>query len=153
MELAEIKILIDKYYDGETTLAEETAIAEYIATHDNLPSELEVMRAIFVTTSTLKETKAPKAKPRVMTLRRRLTLAISGVAAVAIAIVGIVLIPDGTHNTKTNEQPTILCYKDGIAIENQEVVMAEAHRILGGVSEDMQIAMAKIEALNIASIH
>mgnify|MGYP003548374614 CR=1 FL=1 len=29
MELAEIKILIDKYYDGETTLDEEAAIANY----------------------------------------------------------------------------------------------------------------------------
>ena len=64
MELAEIKILIDKYYDGETTLDEEAAIAEYIATHDNLPSELEVTRAIFMTTSTLKEVYAPDVKPR-----------------------------------------------------------------------------------------
>lgn len=152
MELAEIKILIDRYYDGETTLEEEAAIAEYFATHDELPAELEVTRAIFMTTSILKDTKAPEAKPRSMSLRRRLALTIGGAAAAAIVVFGIVITPSDTP-ADTAEQPTILCYKDGIAIDNQELVMAEASRILGGVSEDMQMAMAKIEALNIRSIH
>lgn len=153
MELAEIKILIDKYYDGETTLAEEAAIAEYIATHDNLPSELEVTRAIFMTTSTLKEVSASDVKPRRAPLGRRLMLTIGGMAAAAVVIFGVVISFDNVPHAGVEERPIVACYKDGVAIDNEAMVMAEAHRILGGVSEDMQIAMAKIESLNIVSIH
>lgn len=153
MELAEIKILIDKYFDGETTLAEEAAIAEYFATHDNLPSELEVVRAIFMTTSTLKEVSAPNMKPRRAPLGRRLMLTIGSMAAAAVVVLGVFVSVGDMLHADDAPQPIVVCYKDGVAIDNEAMVMAEAHRILGGVSEDMQIAMAKIESLNIVSIH
>lgn len=153
MELAEIKILVDKYYDGETSLAEEAAIAEYFATHRDIPAELEVTRAIFMTTSTLKEISAPEVKSRRMPLGRRLMLTLGGIAAAAVVVLGVFVGVGDMSHVDDAPLPIVACYKDGVAIDNEAVVMAEAHRILGGVSEDMQIAMAKIEALNISSMY
>lgn len=47
MELHRIESLIEKYLEGETTLAEEKELREYFATHSNLPAELEVYRMMF----------------------------------------------------------------------------------------------------------
>lgn len=153
MELADIKILVDKYYEGETSLAEEAALAEYFATHDDIPAELEVTRAIFMTTSAIKDVSAPDVKPRKASLGRRLMIALGGMAAAAVVLLGVFVgVGDVSHADDTTQR-IVACYKDGVAIDNEAIVMAEAHRILGGVSEDMQVAMAKIEALNISSMY
>ena len=39
MELNKIDILINRYFEGETTLDEERAIATYLATAEYLPKE------------------------------------------------------------------------------------------------------------------
>lgn len=152
MELAEIKILIDRYYDGETTLAEEVAIADYFATHADIPAELEPTRAIFMATTALREQKAPHVAPRAATPYRRLFLHFGGIAAAAAIAVGVFLGLRHESAVEVEQHPLMLCYIDGVAVDDQEVIIAEANRILGGVSEDMQMAMAKIEALNISAI-
>lgn len=152
MELADVKILIERYYDGETTLAEEAAIADYLATHSDLPAELEATRVILLTTSTMREVKAPAAQHRSLTLRRRVLLGISGVAVAAVVLFGIMLGVDSTPQTIVADDHSVICYKDGVALDSEEAVMAEASRILGGVSADVQVAMTKIERLNILAI-
>lgn len=153
MELAEIKILIDKYYEGETTLQEEAALAEYFASHDAIPDDLEVTRAIFMATNAMHEIKSPEQKSRRVALGHRMIFHIGGAVAAAVVLCGIFLGLRYEFHATTPEPAVIACYKDGIAIESEAEVMAEANRILGGVSEDMQLAMAKIESLNILSIH
>lgn len=152
MELAEIKILIDKYYDGETTLDEEAAIANYFQTHMDIPAELEPTRAIFMATSALKDLKAPDVKPRKVSLGRMITIHLGGVAAAAAVVAGIIIGLSPEPTTKTEKRPYIACYINGEKVDDQQIAQAEANRILGGVSEDMQIAMAKIKALNITAI-
>lgn len=149
MELAEVKKLVERYYDGETTLAEEAAIADYLATHSDLPAELEATRMIFMAANTLREVTAPEAKSRGVALGRRVAISISGIAAVAVVLFGIILHTDSTPHEAMIEHRAMMCYKDGIALDSEEDVMAEASRILGGVSADVQVAMAKIERLNI----
>lgn len=153
MELAEIKILIDRYYDGETTLQEEAAIANYFATHNDIPAELEATRAIFMATSCIKETKAPVAKPQRTNRMRGLIISLGGMAAAAVIIMGVILSLRYEPMPEIESQPLIACHINGVAISDQEIARNEANRILGGVSEDMEAAMAKIEALNILAIH
>lgn len=153
MELAEIKILIDRYYDGETTLQEEAAIANYFATHNDIPAELEATRAIFMATSCIKETKAPVAKPQRTNRMRELIISSGGIAAAAVIIMGVILSLRYEPMPEIESQPLIACHINGVAISDQEIARNEANRILCGVSEDMEAAMAKIEALNILAIH
>ena len=47
MELNEVKILVDKYFDGTTSREEEFEIANYLSTHENIPDELIPLKAMF----------------------------------------------------------------------------------------------------------
>lgn len=153
MELAEIKRLIDRYYDGETTLQEEAAIADYLATHNDIPAELEVTRVIFMATSRIKEIKAPASKPQRTNRMRGLIVRLGGMVAAAVVIIGVILSLRYEPMPVVESQPLIACHINGVAISDQEIARNEANRILGGVSEDMEAAMAKIEVLNILAIH
>ena len=63
MELNEINRLIDRYFEGETTLAEERTIATYLATTDSLPKEHIALKPMFEAMGILREIKAPMPAP------------------------------------------------------------------------------------------
>ena len=61
MELDKIEILIEKYFEGETTIGEEKQIRDYFASHE-IPTELQQYKSIFGYFSDAKEEKAPSSK-------------------------------------------------------------------------------------------
>jgi hypothetical protein len=50
---------------------------------------------------------------------------------------------------KRVNEPTIICYVDGVEITDTDRAVAEAQRILSGVNNDVELAMATIEKVNI----
>ena len=44
MELDRINILVDRYFEGETTLDEERELKEYLATAENIPEEYVALK-------------------------------------------------------------------------------------------------------------
>lgn len=43
----EIRALLERYFDGETSLAEERALSDYFASSPSIPADLEYARAMF----------------------------------------------------------------------------------------------------------
>lgn len=155
MERAEIKQLIDRYFDGETTLAEEQQIIAYLRSHDDIDEEWQALKVMLCSMADMRSTQSPvepikPAKPR-PAISLRLWLGSIGGAVAAAIIVGIVIFGKSTEQDiapQTGEDD-IICYKDGVRVNDNLVARAEVDEILGGVAGDLQFAMDCINKVNI----
>ena len=147
MELNEINRLIDKYFEGETTLAEERTIASYLATEERVPKEHIAIKAMFEAMGRIKTIEAPKPKPK----RGRITLSLIRRVAVAAACVvaGIVIVTRTMTSTTLPAEPMIICYVDGVRVDDPQKAEVEMRRILGNMNENVTIAMARIDKVNL----
>lgn len=149
MELNRVKILADKYFDGLTSRAEEIELREALRSIDNLDDELQALKTMLDTMDSLHETTSPVKVVRPMMSRRTVWIArVAGVAVAACAIFGIFL---GINHREPSivESPTIICHINGELVSDQAIARAEMDRVLGGVADNMALAMAKIEKLNL----
>lgn len=147
MELNEINRLIDKYFAGKTTLNEEQTIAYYLANAECLPEEYLAIKAMFEAMGHIRDVKVPKAKPR----KSGITLShIRKVAVVAACIVlGIVITARTMTATPLHAEPMIICYVDGARVDDQKAAEQEMRRILSNMNENVNLAMASIDKVNI----
>ena len=155
MESKEIKILVERYFDGATTLEEEARIAQYFATHNIVDEELEVVRDMFIGLSELRSTSAPEPKMNIVAEQRNSTWLWLGRMAAIAAVVAVVLFsinPLTDTNSDTLSQSGIVCHINGVVVDDPEMVASETNRILGCVADNMALAMASIEKFNILSI-
>ncbi len=147
MELNEINRLIDRYFEGETTLAEERTIATYLATTDSLPKEHIALKSMFEAMGILREIKAPMPAPRKRSISLR---RIGSVAAVAAClVVGIVVATNTVKTTPAYTEPGIICYVNGTMVDDPKAAEMEAHRILGNMNQNINLAMARIDKVNL----
>lgn len=131
----EIKALIDKYMDGETTNAEEQLLRDYFRTlADTLPAEWKPLGALFRFVD--KEQHAPVVSIRQKV--RRTWLAVASVAAVLL-LVALPFIKGNSH--------TAYAVIDGQRTTNQEVVMQEAEAALQQVAIDEEDAFGALEEM------
>jgi hypothetical protein len=156
MELSRIKILVDKYFDGLTSLEEEQELARYFAETEDIPEEYQVVKMMLSSFCTLSN-ETPKAEVKAVAETKHRNIFrlnrkwIAGVAAAAAAIlIGamIILIPnDNGMETPIETTPDYVCYVNGVKVEDDQLAYAEASRLLGSISEDMQLAMAEVNRL------
>lgn len=154
MELSRIKILVDKYFDGHTSLEEEQELARYFAETEDIPEEYQVVKMMLSSFCTLSN-ETPKAEVKAVAETKHRNIFrlnrkwIAGVAAAAAILIGIVIafMPNKAIESTTETEPSYVCYVNGVRIDDEQVAYAEASRILGSVSEDMQLAMAEVNRL------
>ncbi len=155
MELSRIKILVDKYFDGLTSLEEEQELRRYFAETTDIPEEYQPIKMMLSSFCTLSH-ETPKAEVKAVAETKHRNIFrlnrkwIAGVAAAAAILIGamIILIPnDNGMETPIETTPDYVCYVNGVKINNDELAYAEANRILGSVSKDMQLAMAEVNRL------
>ena len=155
MESSRIKILVDKYFDGLTSLEEEQELARYFAETDDIPEEYQGVKMMLVSFDTLRQetskveivTPVETRRNRVFTLNRKW---IAGVAVAASVLIGVVVtlnLSDKQLGASTTVDPGYVCYVNGVKIDDDQQAYAEANRILGNLSEDMQLAMAEVNRL------
>ena len=155
MELDRIKILVDKYFDGLTSLEDEQQLAQLLRKCDNLPEEY---KAVMMMLSSFEElSKAQPSESPIVHIEKRsrkwLTINrhwITGAVAAACIIFGVTILIKSTNSsitTSDTEEPSYICYVNGTKVENDQMAYAEAARILGNVSEDVHIAMEEINRL------
>ena len=145
MELNEINRLIDKYFEGETSLAEQRTIASYLATEERLPKEHIPIKAMFEAMGELKTIQAPKPKRRGITLSLIKRIAVAAACVVAVIVVATRTMTSTTLHT----EPMIICYVDGARVDDQQKAEDEMRRILGNMNENVTLAMARIDKVNL----
>ena len=146
MEQSRIRELLDLYLEGQTTLMQEEQLRGYFAVAADIPADLMPYKAMFAAFDSVKEQKPTAVvdkKPRSW-----VRVVIGSVAAVAACLVLGLFIWSGVQS----REQQIICYIDGKQITDTEVVVAEAQRMLGSVNEDIMVAMAAIESMNIIQI-
>lgn len=155
MEQSNIKILIEKYFDGETSLAEEQQIASYLRKHDNLPEEWQALKIMMGAAEDIRKTHTPIETPLKQSKKSHpvwLNGFISGAIAASIAI-GIVLFWTlGSSEPIKLQEPIIICYKDGHLVDNQMLARTEVKSIFNDVSNDLELAMKCIQESNILQL-
>lgn len=123
MELSNIEKLLEKYFEGETTISEEKELKVYF-TGENVPSHLERYRDLFQYFS--KESSLTATKDlNIGSITKRKTYAWVGIAASVALIAGIFL-------TKSSPAPEELG-----TYEDPEIALHETKRILNMVSQLM----------------
>ena len=146
MEQSRIRELLNLYLEGQTTLMQEEQLRGYFAVAADIPADLMPYKAMFAAFDSVKEQKPTAVvakKPRSWA-----RVVIGSVAAVAACLVLGLFIWSGVQS----REQQIICYIDGKQITDTEVVVAEAQRMLGSVNEDIMVAMAAIESMNIIQI-
>ena len=155
MELDKIKILVDKYFDGITSLEEEQELAELLAMNNNLPEEylavkmmLSSFEKIGNTTPTKQATLYVEKSPRKrLIINKRWVTSAAAVAGIILGV-AILLKPDSDTATKPKaEEANYICYVNGTKVEDDQLAYAETTRILGSVSEDIHLALEEINRL------
>lgn len=156
MELSRVKILVDRYFDGLTSLDEEQELARYFAKNSDIPEEYQALKMMFASFDTLREDtpedKVEVKRRKAFTISRRW---IAGVAAVVAILIGVAVAITPTEDSidiPVQAEPDYVCYVGGVKIEDDQLVYAEASRLLSVVSEDMQSAMAEINRLTYYNI-
>ncbi len=155
MELSRIKILVDKYFEGLTSLEDEQELARYFAQTEDIPEEYQVVKMMLGAFDTLShETPNREVKVNVETKRRNtFTLNIkwmAGIAATVAILIGVTITLNPKSDiieTQREVAPEYICYVNGVKVEDDELAYAEANRILGSLSEDVQLAMAEVNRL------
>lgn len=161
MELDRLKILVERYLEAETTLDEERELADIFAAGEDIPEEYEPVRAMFQTFDAIKEQGAPNIAPPVadepkahMSHRRRWWL-IGGMTTIAAAAACLVvmlnppaLVVDDMAIEHELATPKVVCYIDGKMVTNDIIACQQANKILGGMANNMQLAMAEVEKIN-----
>lgn len=112
MNIREVKLLIEKYFEGETTLQEEKKLKEFFSS-STVPAELEEFVPVFayfseekkIVSTTVSQAKPVPARVIPITRKRAFWLTVSGIAASIIFIVAIV-VESGKNNPAGNENYT-----------------------------------------------
>ena len=159
MEFNEIKILVEKYFDGATSLEEEKMLSQYFSQCNELPEEFKSVKMLFASLHKIGEAAPVNAEVRVApTIKRARWRAWSyhigaGVAAsVAVIMLLTALFKDNSAELYPDIGQGFICYVDGEEISDWAVAHAETDRILSGVASNMHQAMSSIKKLNIPTL-
>lgn len=115
ISLQEAEKLIEKYYEGETSVAEENLLRKYLS-GKNVPAKFETEKAIFGYFASEKETKTVKLRPKVLKW-------VSSVAAAAAIIIAVIMI--------NKPVATSYAYVNGKKITDKKEILTLAQKTVG----------------------
>ena len=130
------KELLERYFDGATSLDEERELQRYFAESD-IPDSLKIYRPMFAFFDEERAVQPPVQKPVIRKLR--LLSVITGIAA-SIAILIMVGLP-------LKQQPdNIIYYVDGKRVYDETAAIALAENKLQMLAQSMQKAQSSMAA-------
>lgn len=134
--ILKIRTLIDRFFDGETTLSEEQELYDFFRDASNLPEDLESMRPMFRAYDAIQPA-ALETKPTRRSVHHRRWLPWAVAAAVTILLLG------GAAMLFTRYTPTVpvaeedfVAYVYGQRTTSHDVVLEEMHRTMIAMADD-----------------
>lgn len=134
MELRTIERLLEKYFDAETSMAEERELKAYFSSQDVAP-HLEQYRAMFGYFAQAKTQQFDKPIP-LKPGKRRMSVAWMSVAASVVVMLGIFTVMN------TQEQPA---KQDLGTYEDPEVAFRETQKALNMLSKNVNVGVSGME--------
>ena len=149
----QIKLLIEKYFEGLTSLSEEMILKTFFQ-QDNIPEELKIYQPIFRFYSKAQQEWDASVPDKVITVdtANRNQIRFRRIQWISIAAAACLVLFVGLHfssNTQNDVSTTSLAYIDGKKYTSPEIIKAEALKSLENLSEDNdEIISSQIDALN-----
>lgn len=137
MELNKIENILEKYFQGETSIAEENELKEYFSS-SNVAQHLEQYKPIFGYFSQVKEQKSTHEVP-LQTKKRN-------VAWLSIAASAVVLLGIGTYfyMSEKNTTPVVAQSELG-TYDNPEKAFAETQKALALLSNNVNVGIESVQ--------
>ncbi len=136
-----IRTLAEKYFRGETTLAEEAALREYFNNSREIPADLEACRLLFRQNAIASAATAAAdlmikvdADPKLPAQRRRWVAAASGIAAAA-AVLAVLFTTVDFNRSQTGG---IVCYVNGHLVTDRQAAMEYTQETFDIINASLQ---------------
>ncbi len=139
MESHKIESLLDKYFDAETTLAEERVLQEYFS-QPNVAQHLEQYRHMFTFYAKEREQRFDGALP--LQPRKRKVVAWLSVAASIVVLLGI-----GTFAYNNLDEPATAPTELG-TYENPELAFQQTQKALDMLAAHVNKGVESVELIN-----
>lgn len=140
MELANIEQLLEKYFEGETTTAEEIQLKQYFST-EQVAAHLEHYKPLFGYFAAEKE---EQFKPTLsLKTKKRLTVARISLAASVVFLIGTFTI----LNYKPTPSPQVTHSELG-SFKTPEEAFEETQKVLALLSEKVNIGMESVNYIH-----
>lgn len=138
-----INNIIERFFDGETSLAEEEQLFDYFGSHD-VPPEMQPLKLMFEDMKAIKSpTKAATAMPhtaKVQPLHHRWHKALSLAAAI---FAGLIVVSTWFGHTQEN----YVAYVYGQKVTDREAVMQEVHTTMNTMLQGNTNVDAELKSL------
>lgn len=128
----DIRTLLDRYFDGETTAEQERTLKRYFAGKD-IPSDLQYARSLFGALSAAAEERCPlgaadlvPAANRGTRAAKRLRGRIVRLASLCAATAAAVVLLCTLFLTDRNSRPEIYCYLNGQPVTDMDIALRQA---------------------------
>ena len=124
---SEIEELLNRFFEGETSLQEEQTLKEYFLNADNVPAKWNYAKAMFTGFSSNKEVTSHTVavKKKEMPLKR---------IAAAVAVVALLSVSVALFVPKEKE---IYCYVNGKPVTDYELALKHAERAFGIMEKEI----------------
>lgn len=140
MELAKIEQLLEKYFEGETSIAEEIQLKQYFST-EQVAAHLEHYKPLFGYFATEKEEKFTPTLS--LKTKKRFPVTRIAIAASVVFLVGIIAF----INYQPNNPPQVANSELG-SFETPEEAFEETQKALALLSEKVNIGMESVNYIN-----
>lgn len=128
-----IRTLLDRYFDGITSLEEEKELSGFFSDSAEVPEDLTYAKELFCFFSGEAEGNfTPKKRHR----NRGMLYILSAATAVAASLIIALTIQWNINNKR--QQDTVYCYINGKAITDMETAVLETRNTLNMVTENIQ---------------
>lgn len=135
---SEIEELLNRYFEGETSLQEEQTLKEYFLNADNVPAEWNYAKVMFTGFSSNKEATnhTVAVKKKGMPLKR---------IAAAVAVVALLSVSVALFVPKEKE---IYCYVNGKPVTDYELALKHAERAFGIMEKEISKSTKSLEIID-----
>ena len=137
MELDRIEIILEKYFQGETSIAEENELKNYFSSSD-VAQHLEQYQPLFGYFSQAKE---QKFAPEIPLQSKKRNVAWLSIAASVVVLLGIGTFAYLNDNNVAEKQ-------DLGSYDNPEVAFRETQKALALLSENVNVGIGSVQYIN-----
>ncbi|MDX6189892.1 hypothetical protein SGQ83_11075 [Flavobacterium sp. Fl-318] len=139
MELNRIEYILEKYFQGETTIAEENELKDYFSS-PNVAQHLEQYQPMFGYFSQVKEQKSTQEIP-LQTKKRNVTWL--SIAASAVILLGI-----GTYYVSDKNATPVVAQSELGTYDNPEEALAATQKALALVSNNVNVGLESVQYIH-----
>ena len=137
MELDKIEIILEKYFDGETSIAEEKELKDYF-TSSNVAQHLEQYQPLFGYFSQAKQEQYKAVVP--LKTEKRIIASWISIAAAVVVLLGVGTFTYMNYNVKKSQ--------DYGTYDDPEVAFRETQKALALISEHVNTGIESVGYIN-----